>query len=82
MKVIIFGATGMVGQAVLRACLRDEAIDSCRVKATFNPWANRLFDSVGQQKGLRGVYFTWSIDTKRHVLPVTIRFIGLIGGVA
>jgi hypothetical protein len=27
MKVILFGATGMVGQAVLRECLRDERID-------------------------------------------------------
>ena len=27
MKVILFGATGMVGQAVLRECLRDEAIE-------------------------------------------------------
>jgi nucleoside-diphosphate-sugar epimerase len=44
MKVIIFGATGMVGQAVLRECLRDEAVDSYRVKAAFNPWANRLFE--------------------------------------
>jgi uncharacterized protein YbjT (DUF2867 family) len=28
MKVIIFGCTGMVGQAVLRECLRDEAVNS------------------------------------------------------
>ena len=28
MKVILFGATGMVGQAVLGACLRDDGIDS------------------------------------------------------
>lgn len=28
MKVILFGATGMVGQAVLRECLRDDRIDS------------------------------------------------------
>lgn len=27
MKVIVFGATGMVGQAVLRECLRDDAIE-------------------------------------------------------
>lgn len=27
MKVILFGATGMVGQAVLRECLRDEAVE-------------------------------------------------------
>jgi len=26
MKVILFGATGMVGQSVLGACLRDDAI--------------------------------------------------------
>ena len=31
MKVIIFGATGMVGQAVLRECLRDEAVESVLV---------------------------------------------------
>jgi len=28
MKVIIFGATGMVGQGVLRECLRADAVDS------------------------------------------------------
>jgi len=27
MNIILFGATGMVGQAVLRECLRDDAID-------------------------------------------------------
>ena len=27
MKVILFGATGMVGQGVLRECLRDEAVE-------------------------------------------------------
>jgi nucleoside-diphosphate-sugar epimerase len=44
MKVIIFGATGMAGQAALRECLRGEAVDSCRVKAAFNLWANGLFE--------------------------------------
>ncbi|MET9479321.1 NAD-dependent epimerase/dehydratase family protein [Streptomyces sp. NPDC006638] len=28
MKVIIFGASGMVGQGVLRACVRDERVES------------------------------------------------------
>lgn len=28
MRVILFGATGMVGQAVLRECLRDDTIDA------------------------------------------------------
>src|SRR6266576_3862464 len=28
MKVILFGATGMVGQGVLRECLRDETVDN------------------------------------------------------
>jgi len=28
MKVILFGATGMVGQAVLRECLRDDSVES------------------------------------------------------
>jgi uncharacterized protein YbjT (DUF2867 family) len=28
MKVILFGATGMVGQGVLRECLRDDGVDS------------------------------------------------------
>jgi len=28
MKVILFGATGMVGQAVLRECLRDEGVEA------------------------------------------------------
>jgi uncharacterized protein YbjT (DUF2867 family) len=28
MKVLLFGATGMVGQAVLRECLRDDTIDN------------------------------------------------------
>ena len=28
MKVILFGATGMVGQAVLRECLRDHSVES------------------------------------------------------
>jgi uncharacterized protein YbjT (DUF2867 family) len=28
MKIILFGATGMVGQAVLRECLRDVAVDN------------------------------------------------------
>ena len=27
MNVILFGATGMVGQAVLRECLRDEGVE-------------------------------------------------------
>ena len=27
MKVILFGATGMVGQGVLRECLRDDGVD-------------------------------------------------------
>ena len=27
MNVLIFGATGMVGQAVLRECLRDDGVD-------------------------------------------------------
>src|SRR5450830_1144027 len=31
MNVLIFGATGMVGQGVLRECLRDPAITSVRV---------------------------------------------------
>ena len=31
MKVILFGATGMVGQGVLRECLRDEAVDNVLV---------------------------------------------------
>ena len=39
-------------------------------------------NSVGPQQGLRGVYFTYSIDTKRHVLTVTICSIGLMRGVA
>ena len=28
MRVILFGATGMVGQAVLRECLRDDTVDT------------------------------------------------------
>lgn len=28
MRVILFGATGMVGQAVLRECLRDDAVEA------------------------------------------------------
>lgn len=31
MKVILFGATGMVGQSVLRECLRDDSIESVLV---------------------------------------------------
>ena len=31
MKVILFGATGMVGQGVLRECLRDETVDDVLV---------------------------------------------------
>src|SRR6266436_336829 len=31
MKVIFFGATGMVGQGVLRECLRDETVDNVLV---------------------------------------------------
>jgi uncharacterized protein YbjT (DUF2867 family) len=31
MKVILFGATGMVGQSVLRECLRDETVDNVLV---------------------------------------------------
>ena len=31
MKVILFGATGMVGQGVLRECLRDDAVESVLV---------------------------------------------------
>jgi nucleoside-diphosphate-sugar epimerase len=28
MKVILFGATGMVGQGVLRECLRDDVVEA------------------------------------------------------
>ena len=28
MKVILFGATGMAGQGVLRECLRDEGVEA------------------------------------------------------
>lgn len=28
MKVILFGATGMVGQGVLRECLRDDGVEA------------------------------------------------------
>jgi len=28
MKVILFGATGMVGQGVLRECLRDDGVET------------------------------------------------------
>ena len=28
MKVILFGATGMVGQSVLRECLRDDGVEN------------------------------------------------------
>ena len=31
MKVIIFGASGMIGQGVLRECLLDAAIDAVLV---------------------------------------------------
>lgn len=31
MKVIVFGSTGMVGQGVLRECLRDETVDNVLV---------------------------------------------------
>ena len=31
MKVVLFGATGMVGQAVLQQCLRDPRIESILV---------------------------------------------------
>src|SRR6266436_864056 len=31
MKVILFAATGMVGQGVLRECLRDETVDNVLV---------------------------------------------------
>jgi uncharacterized protein YbjT (DUF2867 family) len=31
MKVILFGATGMVGQGVLRELLRDETVDNVLV---------------------------------------------------
>lgn len=40
MKVVIFGATGMVGQSVLRECLRDDRVDEVLV-------VGRL--TVGQQ---------------------------------
>src|SRR6267143_2160530 len=30
-KVILFGATGMVGQGVLRECLRDDGVESVLV---------------------------------------------------
>ncbi len=40
MKVIIFGATGMVGQGVLLECLRDASVDSV-VCVGRNPVANR-----------------------------------------
>jgi dihydrodipicolinate reductase len=28
MKVILFGATGMMGQSVLRECLRDDGVEA------------------------------------------------------
>lgn len=35
MKVILFGATGMVGQGVLRECLRDEGVEFVLVNKGF-----------------------------------------------
>jgi uncharacterized protein YbjT (DUF2867 family) len=39
MKVVLFGATGMVGQSVLRECLRDDAVERvlARALARINP---------------------------------------------
>jgi len=66
MKLIIFSVTGMVGKPCC-GCLRDEAVESCRVKATFNPWANGLFEFCRAAE-VYVVSITCSIDTKRHVL--------------
>ena len=57
MKILLFGATGMVGQGVLRECLRDERVEKILTigrMATFRShpklreieWKN-LFDLSG-----------------------------------
>ena len=47
---------GEEGELPFPMCLRDEAIDGCRVKAAFNPWANRLFEFCRVAVG-----FTWCL---------------------
>jgi uncharacterized protein YbjT (DUF2867 family) len=64
MKVIIFGATGMVGQGVLRECLRDEGVESVlavgrRSTGRTHPKLRELvvmdmFDFSGADADLRG----------------------------
>jgi uncharacterized protein YbjT (DUF2867 family) len=64
MKVILFGATGMVGQGVLRECLRDEGVESVlavgrRSTGRTHPKLRELvvmdmFDFSGADADLRG----------------------------
>ena len=47
---------GEEGELPFPMCLRDEAIDGCRVKAAFNACANRLFEFCRAAVG-----FTWCL---------------------
>ena len=42
MKVILFGATGMIGQGVLRACLADPTIDRIDWGRGDSPYKRKL----------------------------------------
>jgi hypothetical protein len=42
MKVVIFGATGMVGKGALLECLDDRRVESVLIVAS-SAWASRLW---------------------------------------
>jgi saccharopine dehydrogenase-like NADP-dependent oxidoreductase len=54
MKVLLFGATGMVGQGVLRECLRDESVQRVlsvgrSVTGQSHPKLNELKHNEGER---------------------------------
>jgi uncharacterized protein YbjT (DUF2867 family) len=56
MRAIVFGATGMVGQAVLRACLRDPEVE--RVLVVVRTPAGQTSEKV--EELIHGDFFDWS----------------------
>ena len=54
MKVILFGATGMVGKSVLRECLRDpdiEAVLSIGRRPSGEIWCERICSTFPPGRG-------------------------------
>ena len=47
MKVILFGATGMVGQGVLRECLRDDGVEGVVARRRYERAETRALHACG-----------------------------------